>query len=157
MEEMADLGTHRHKFKTKWYLYLYFHKSNCRCCLPLVKVCMEHTFLQRFLNQAFEWKIQWWLCSSSVLISNFFLILRFWDSGSHTWCATEVFYLRGCAEQSGSFVGFCGFVGNCLIAGQGFLKYCCFPHTHTHFCFPESKTPLGGRGFFGKKACNVLF
>lgn len=155
MEEMPDLGTHRHNFKTKWYLYLYFHKSNCKCCVPLVKVCMEHTFLQRFLNKAFEWKIS----DDSVHLQSWFQIyfnLRFWDSGSHTWCATEVFYLRGCAKQSGSCVGFCGFVGNLVIARQGFLKYHCSPHTYT-FLLSWEQNSFGRKRMFGKKACNVLF
>lgn len=86
----------------------------------------------------------------------FLLILRFWDSGSHTWCATEVFYLRGCAEQSGSFVGFCGFVGNCLIAGQGFLKYCCFPHTHT-LLLPWEQNSSGRKRIFWEKSLQCTF
>lgn len=92
----------------------------------------------------------------SSLDFKFFLILRFWDSGSHTWCATEVFYLRGCAEQSGSFVGFCGFVGNCLIAGQGFLKYRCFPHTHT-LLLPWEQNSFGRKRIFWEKSLQCTF
>lgn len=102
---MPDLDTHGHKLKTIWYLYLaVFSQRLLHMFYPIGKSLHVIHVASAILKSDFLMKDLVIAVFIFSLDLNFF-DLRVSDSDSHTWCDTEVLYLRGCAKESGGFLG----------------------------------------------------